>query len=117
MKAATTSSAFSRTATIFKSALHLGNFGKPNAQMLEEYSDGLERLLELSQLRHLHLDLEADSVAMAWHIHSFRSVYGFNSKLPIQRILRACLDVRGERGEPHRWTTVVQPGADHASEM
>lgn len=31
--------------------------------IFEEYSDGLERVLELSQLRHVHLDLEAKGVS------------------------------------------------------
>lgn len=78
-----------------------GSFGKPHAQVLEEYSDGLERVLELSQLRHVHLDLEADNIAIALHIHSVPYT-DCTINCSLNGYIGVCLDVRGERGEPDR---------------
>ena len=69
--------------------------------MLEEYSDGLERVLELSQLRHVHLDLEADNIAIALRIHSVPYT-DCTINCSLNGYFGVCLDVRGERGEPDR---------------
>lgn len=78
-----------------------GSFWKPHAQVLEEYSDGLERVLELSQLRHVHLDLEADNIAIALRIHSVPYT-DCTINCSLNGYFGVCLDVRGERGEPDR---------------